>query len=78
MEKNSRNIFTSIILSFLTISLVIPMAHISAVQDLVTVNGLVERADESRPTSTDADRNAEQKSKDPVISDVKTSESESE
>ena len=27
------------------------MAHISAVQDLVTVNGLVERADESRPTS---------------------------
>ena len=38
MEKNARNRFTSIILWFLTISLVVPMVHISALQDFIPEN----------------------------------------
>ena len=65
MGKNARNSFTSIILWFLTISLVVPMVHISALQ-----------VDKPPSTNNVAETTTEQISKDSV-QDVKTSESES-
>jgi hypothetical protein len=77
MEKNARNSFTSIILAFLTISLVVPMVHISALQDFIPENEKsVEGVDKSPSTSNVAEITTEQISKDSV-QDVKTSEIES-
>jgi chitodextrinase len=63
MEKTTINIFTSIILGFLTISLAIPLEHISALQGLIPLKGSDEQADDSTTSGT-TDSAAEQTSKD--------------
>jgi hypothetical protein len=52
MEKTTINIFTSIILGFLTISLAIPLEHISALQGLIPLKGSDEQADDSTTSGT--------------------------
>lgn len=65
MEKNARNSFTSIILWFLTISLVVPMVHISALQDFIPENEKsVDGVDKPPSTNNVAETTTEQISKD--------------
>ena len=52
MEKTTINIFTSIILGFLTVSLAIPLEHISALQGLIPLKGSDEQADDSTTSGT--------------------------
>jgi chitodextrinase len=63
MEKTTINIFTSIILGFLTVSLAIPLEHISALQGLILLKGSDEQADDSTTSGT-TDSAGEQTSKD--------------
>jgi hypothetical protein len=63
MEKTTINIFTSIILGFLTISLAVPLEHISALQGLIPLKASDEQADDSTTSGT-TDSTAEQTSND--------------
>jgi hypothetical protein len=63
MDKTTINIFTAIILGFLTISLALPLEHISGIQRLIPLKGSDEQAD-NLTTSGTTDSAAAQTSND--------------